>query len=98
VVAEALAAGVPVLTTEGTPWRELEERDCGWWIDLTLDSLASALDTALSRSPETRAEMGRRGRELIEEKYTWPSVATEMVEAYSWMIHGGERPSFINVV
>ena len=48
VVAEALWAGVPVITTKGTPWAELEcsasskfqvsssrlEERCGWWIDL----------------------------------------------------------------
>ena len=48
VVAEALWAGVPVITTKGTPWAELEcsasskfqvpsfrlEECCGWWIDL----------------------------------------------------------------
>ena len=49
VVAEALWAGVPVITTKGTPWAELEcsdsskfkvqssklEERCGWWIDLS---------------------------------------------------------------
>ena len=43
VVAEALWAGVPVITTKGAPWAELEETGeqrpgnrgrCGWWIDL----------------------------------------------------------------
>ena len=34
VVAEALRAGLPVITTKGTPWAELEERKCGWWVDL----------------------------------------------------------------
>ena len=32
VVAEALWAGVPVITIKGTPWQELEERKCGWWM------------------------------------------------------------------
>ena len=34
VIAEALWAGVPVITTKGTPWKELEDCKCGWWIDL----------------------------------------------------------------
>ena len=34
VVAEALWAGVPVITTKGTPWKDLEDHKCGWWIDL----------------------------------------------------------------
>ena len=34
VVAEALWAGVPVITTKGTPWKDLVCYNCGWWIDL----------------------------------------------------------------
>src|SRR5205823_263559 len=47
-VAEALAAGVPAITTKGTPWRELQSEDCGWWIDHGMDSLAAALSTAMT--------------------------------------------------
>lgn len=36
VVAEALAVGVPVITTQGTPWEDLETYKCGWWIDLSV--------------------------------------------------------------
>ena len=65
VVAEALWAGVPVITTKGTPWDELEcsasskfrvqssklEERCGWWIDLPpIDSLDKALREAFEHS------------------------------------------------
>ena len=33
VVAEALAAGVPVICTKGAPWQGLEAECCGWWVD-----------------------------------------------------------------
>ncbi|GAT63257.1 glycosyltransferase [Paludibacter jiangxiensis] len=29
VIAEALATGLPVITTTGTPWQELETNRCG---------------------------------------------------------------------
>ena len=32
VVAEALARKVPVLTTQGTPWSELNTNNCGLWV------------------------------------------------------------------
>ena len=51
VVAEALWVGVPVITTKGTPWSELEEYKCGKWIDLPAEgsnpSTWDALDEAL---------------------------------------------------
>jgi glycosyltransferase involved in cell wall biosynthesis len=31
-VAEALAAGTPVISTKGAPWSGLEREGCGWWI------------------------------------------------------------------
>ena len=82
VVAEALWAGLPVIATKGTPWAELEERQCGWWIDIGVEPLAKALKTAMALTEEARREMGERGRSLVEEKYTWKAVGAEMKQAY----------------
>jgi glycosyltransferase involved in cell wall biosynthesis len=37
---------------------------------------------ALLGDPERRAEMGRKGRALVESRFTWPRVAEEMERAY----------------
>ena len=84
VVAEALWAGVPVITTKGTPWHELETCKAGWWIDLPpTASLERALSEAVSTSPEELAEMGRRGRQLADEKYTWSAVVRPIIDGYN---------------
>ena len=54
VVIEALAHGVSVITTKGTPWRELEERKCGWWIDIGVEPLACALKEAMALTDDER--------------------------------------------
>ena len=82
VVAEALWAGVPVITTKGTPWHELEERKCGWWIDVGVNPLVGALKEAISLPDLERRTMGERGHALVETKYTWPSIARSMKEWY----------------
>ena len=90
VVAEALWAGVPVITTKGTPWKELEDRKCGKWIDLPEEgsnpsdwpTLVSALECMISMSDDERRQMGERGRMLVEEKYTWDAVVKAMVKGY----------------
>jgi len=43
VVAEALAHGIPVIASKGTPWSRLEDYRCGVWADNTPDKIASAL-------------------------------------------------------
>lgn len=82
VVAEALWAGVPVITTKGTPWQELEERRCGWWIDVGVEPLVRALTVALQLSDRERGAMGVAGHELVSEKYTWSAVVEKMVQGY----------------
>ena len=94
VVAEALWAGVPVITTKGTPWQELETEKCGWWIDLPSEgsnpsnwlALVEALKTATALPDSERGEMGDRGRKLVEEKYTWDSVVKKTLAGYASIV------------
>jgi len=86
VVAEALATGIPVITTKGTPWKELETYKCGWWIDLTVQNLKNALSEALMVSPEQLNEMGLRGRKLIKEKYEIKAVTLKLKEFYDQIL------------
>jgi glycosyltransferase involved in cell wall biosynthesis len=95
VIAEALAAGVPVITTRGTPWEKLRTRQCGWWIDIGVEPLAAALREAISLSDQQRQEMGRRGRCLVEEEYAWPQIGREMNAVYHWVTGRGPRPACI---
>ena len=85
VVAEALYAGVPVITTKGTPWEEIETHRCGWWIDTGVVPLATALKGAMSLTDVERQKMGEHGRKLVEEKYTWDAVVKKMIVGY-WNI------------
>ncbi len=82
VVAEALWAGVPVITTKGTPWKELDECKCGWWVDVGIEPLVEALKKSLVISRQVLGEMGERGRVLVEEKYTWDAVVKAMINGY----------------
>ena len=86
VVAEALWAGVPVITTKGAPWQELENRKCGWWIDAGVNPLTAALKESISLSDHERCEMGEQGRKLVAEKYTWNAVVKEMVKGYEGIV------------
>ena len=90
VVIEALAHEVPVITTKGTPWSELESAKCGKWIDLPSAGsnpsawpvLVTALKEMMSMSDDERRQMGENGRRLVVERYTWYAVIKEMVKGY----------------
>ncbi len=83
VVAEALACGTPVITTVGTPWNELNEHECGWWIEIGVKPLVESLRDFLSKSDEDLKAMGMRGRQLIEDKYSCESIAQQFYDLYS---------------
>ena len=91
VVAEALAAGVPVLTTTGAPWAELQTHRAGWWVEPAPRPLAQALRTSTETTDEERAAMGARGRALVDQTYGWDGIAAQMAEVYAWTL--GRQPA-----
>lgn len=95
VVIEALACGVPVITTKGTPWEELNTHNAGWWIDIGVQPLVEVLQKALCLPEEKRRQMGQNGRKLVEEKYSIEAVAAQMIQLYKWILNGGEKPQFV---
>lgn len=82
-IAEALAHGVPALTTMGAPWPQLQTYRCGWRTEISADGIAAALREALELAPDTLAEMGRRGAELIRREFAWNGVARRMLGVYA---------------
>jgi glycosyltransferase involved in cell wall biosynthesis len=87
VVVESLAVGVPVITTKGTPWEELNTCNCGWWIPLGINSLQSKLQEAMLTKDNKLAIMGKNGRQLIEDKYSVKSVAINIKKMYSKILN-----------
>jgi glycosyltransferase involved in cell wall biosynthesis len=95
VVTEALGYQLPVLTTTGCPWGELEQERCGWWVEPTPGGIEQGLKIALEASDTERREMGARGRQLVEGKYLWPAIAGNMFEFYLWLLGRGDKPNFV---
>ena len=83
-VLEAWAYGLPVVMTPECNLPEgfasqaaLEIRNAGIG-----NANWEGLRTLLDMSDSDRIEMGRRGRRLVEEKFTWPKVAAQMKALY----------------
>jgi len=96
-IGEALSHGVPVITTNGTPWNEIQTEKCGWYTENNEASIEKALIEALNTPAQALKEMGMRGKALIEKKYTWPNVAKEMVDTYRWMLKVGDKPDCVRI-
>jgi len=97
VVAEALASEIPVITTTGTPWKDLVGYNCGWWVEPSVPQLVNSLREAFALDGEELEEMGFNGRKLVESKYSWSSIAEKMSRVYSWLLGKQEElPDSIN--
>ena len=49
--------------------------------------LAAAVNRLLA-APEVMAEMGRRARQVVEEKFSWKSVAQQTLQYYEMLVGG----------
>jgi glycosyltransferase involved in cell wall biosynthesis len=81
VVVEALAAGVPVITTTATPWSALESVGAGRCVPL--HGFPAALGELLALPPERLAEAGARGRAWALGEFDWRRSACLLLEEYA---------------
>lgn len=95
VVGEALASGVPVITTDATPWKELQSIGAGWTIPCNRDALVEALKVATSLSPEVLRSMGTRGEAFVRDQFSWVAVARRTDACYRWLLGMGPRPRYV---
>ena len=91
VVGEALAVGVPVLTTTHTPWSWLPRERAGWHVDATPDAVAAALRQAVALPPEELRAMGDRGRAVVRRDYAWPVAAERVGRVYDELVENHGR-------
>ena len=96
VVPEALARGVPVMTTHGSPWSRVEAEGCGWWVPAGEGALAVALADALACPPDTLRAMGERGRRFARAEFAWDRRAADMTALYEWALGRRAEPAFVN--
>jgi glycosyltransferase involved in cell wall biosynthesis len=94
-VAEALAHGLPVITTTGTPWAAISSHNCGWYIAPDKTALRDTLREALNRPLPALHEMGRNGQAWMQRDYSWGRVAEMMQQSYVWLLTGGARPDYV---
>jgi glycosyltransferase involved in cell wall biosynthesis len=80
-IAEALCAGVPVVTTERGPWQELGAAGCALVVPHTSEAIAAALQKVLE-FPREADEMSARGRAWAARRFGWDDIAQQMVHAY----------------
>ncbi|WP_349631423.1 glycosyltransferase [Bradyrhizobium sp. BR 10289] len=91
-VLEAWSFGLPAVITDACNLTVGVSRGAAVRIAPEADSICNVLTHFLSQPDQIMQKMGQAGRQLVEEKFSWKSVAVEMAAVYHWLLHGGDRP------
>ena len=91
-VLEAWSHGLPVLMTRACNLPQGLAAQAAIEIETDPAALAASLRVLLAMDPPALAALGRRGRALVEEEFTWRRVAQDMRAVYGWMLGGGAPP------
>jgi glycosyltransferase involved in cell wall biosynthesis len=86
VITEALSAGCPVATSDQTPWKDLNEKNAGWWIPLSqVEMFRAAVETVVAMDAEKFTAMSSAARMYSKAVY---EDATRM-DAYRRLLREG---------
>ena len=94
VIAEALASGLPVITTNGTPWAEIQNEFAGYIIPLEKRFLLSSIDNFSKLSILEKNEMAANAKNIAK-RYSWDKPGHEMAQLYEWILGKRNQPKFI---
>ena len=60
-------------------------------------AIAASLQQLFDLGTEDRSAMGAVGHALVREHFSWPVIAEQTFQLYSWMLGGGEPPGFVEL-
>jgi glycosyltransferase involved in cell wall biosynthesis len=93
-IAEAMAAGLPVIVTEDVKISsEILAAQAGLVVPGEVEALAHALAKLLS-NPNLRHQMGENGKQLATRRYSWEAIACQLASVYTAIVQQQPLPQF----
>ena len=86
-VAEALAAGLPVVVTDRTSWSQVAALGIGCSVAHESSSIARAILQILE-NPADACTMGARGKAWARDTFGWDAIGRSMRDAYQRALDG----------
>lgn len=95
VVVEALAYGLPVITTKASSWGDLDYYACGFWVEIEEYAMRDALLSMVNLTEIDLEIYSQNAKRLIQDKYTWEKISKKTNLLYNWLVNKGSKPDFI---
>lgn len=91
-VAEAMAAGLPVIVTPGVQIAsEISAANAGLVVEGEVETLFGAIAQLLT-SPSLRNTLGNNGKDLVRDRYTWQAIAKDIFTIYQSVVKQESLP------
>ena len=82
VYVESLAAGTPIVAGKQTPWSEVEDANCGKWVNNSAEETTNAMLEMLKKD----GEVMRMNATALAKKYDWKNIAFQFKEVFEKMV------------
>ncbi len=93
-IAEAMAAGLPVIITPGVQIApEIAQAKAGLVVEGESDTLSEAIAKLLT-SPNLRYQLGENGKKLVSSRYSWSAISQNLASIYTAIIEGKKLPEY----
>ena len=95
-VLEAWSYRLPVMMTRCCNLPIGFERSAALSMDPSVQSISGAIGDLSAMSDSDRLKMGRCGRDIVVEMFSWEKVTLQMRSMYEWALGGGPLPSSLS--
>lgn len=87
VVIEALNQGTPVIASIQTPWKELEKKNAGFWIENSVESLSNIIDHTTQLSSKCYQNYRANAYILVDENYNIDNQIQKWIFEYKKLLN-----------
>ncbi len=95
VVVDALAFGLPVITTKSSSWSDLIDFQCGYWVDIDKDAIKQSLLKMCDLKDIELKKYSDNAKKLVIDKYLWDEISKKTISLYNWMVYSDLKPNFV---
>jgi glycosyltransferase involved in cell wall biosynthesis len=94
-VLEAWSYSLPVIMTRECNLGDGFAAGAALEVRPEIDSMRQGIERLFAMTESELSEVGRRGRALVSQKYTWPKVAAQLESVYTWLLGRGSKPDCV---
>lgn len=95
VIGEAMAAGLPTITTTGVPWSEINSWNCGQQIELSYENLFNSMKSIMGQDEKSLKIMSNNAKSLIKNNYSWSAQAEKFGQALNYVAFSKPAPGVV---